>query len=529
MKLSKTKYYTTVALIIISIVTLGFLVYRNFYSLTTYRVYLLSPDNRALIATDFTASVMITGSRSPGYIDIFIDGNQTQSLDFDSLRYTELGSFRLANLGIKTEKLNEGKHSLEIILRAGILNKERRVASEFSYERINPFPNTVSETESKKMEKYFGGEVTELIIKLNDARYYYTNSDWRKSESYLKVKNKVIESDVNPLIKEKLKRLIEEIEKKSEVIDVDNTANSLNLALHNSGYSVLTLMFEYRYLNGESRSLLLSYKSIDTLRINSGGVYEKAFELLRLDSIKQREQFLGIKLANSPFAVVLNDNTRKLSDEYSRIILGSDPEARKELNSQLNYYTQNIDTLNLLINLITREAGNKPDVFSIVRNSNAVHEVKHLWDYKHATPIGKSVKKVLDYFYGEITDDNSLVRDSALARERNIAGTLMRINPEYSAFLFELANAGGMRRLTLLTLFEKIKNKNKEDTPHHWAAKLILYNLAARHGIPAEGLLNNRAQGNEDKWFDLTLKLLRLEPDEIGKDAAAIMETEFGK
>lgn len=529
MNLSKTKYYAVVALIILSIVTLGFLVYRNFYSLTTYRVYLLSPDNRALIATDFTASIMITGSQSPGYIDIFIDGKQTQSLDFDSLRYTELGSFRLANIRISTEKLSEGKHSLDIVLRASLLNKERNVASEFSFEKINPSPNSVSETESKKMEKYFAGDVMELIIKLNDSRYYYRSSDWRKSDGYTKIRKKVFDSDVNPQIKDKLKNLIEEIEKKSEVIDVDNAANSLNLALHNSGYPVLTLMFEYRFPNGESRSLLLSYKSIDTIRVKTGSVNEKAYELLRLDSIKQREQFLGIKLANSPFAAVLNDNTKKLSDEYSRIILGSKQEARKELNIQLNYYTQNIDTLDLLISLITGEAGNKPNVFSIVRYSNAVHEVKHLWDYKHASPIGKSVKKVLDYFYGEISDGNSLVRDSALVRERNIAGTLMRINPEFSAYLFELANAGNIRRLTLLMLFERIINKNKEDTPHHWAAKLILYNLAARHGIPAEGLLNNRAVGNEAKWFDLTLRLLRLEPDEIRKDAAAIIENEFGK
>lgn len=531
MKKTTSKYLITTIILSLTALILLFLVVRNFYSISAFRVNLIYPENRILVSTEFTASIMITGSTDPGLILIKIDDVTIQSEEFENTGYTRVGDFKLLNIKINPESLSEGIHTLEIILKGGMLAKESSVSSEFVFEKVIP-PSVKTNADSiKTMEEYFSGEVTDLIIKLNNARYYYTSSDWRQSDGYTSIREKVTEGKININIKEKLIRLITKIEESSPLNDITNAANSLNIELFNSGYPLMTLMFEYRYLNGDTRSLLLVYKIIDSVVFEYNGRRETAYELERLDRILQKEQFLGVNFPNSPFPIVLYDNTKELAEKYEKIFSPSTEESLTgiiKLFGKIIKDRNQIEKTALLIKQELSEAGfKKEDIYKLTRKANAVHEIRHLLDYKTSTRIGKSVPIALDYFYGEITGGSNFSRDTGFTTEKNIATTLMKINPEFSAYLFELAYSEGIRRIQLLNLLEKIINRKKEDTPHHWAAKFILYLLAERNGFADNNLINKSIEGNEKDWLELTMKLIELPLEKLAEESSSLYSYEF--
>ena len=164
----------------------------------------------------------------------------------------------------------------------------------------------------------------------------------------------------------------------------------------------------------------------------------------------------------------------------------------------------------------------------LVKKSNAYHEIRHLNDYKLAQRIGKSVPEVLGYFYSNIGGEDFFSLDSTFKTEKDICEILLKINPEFSAYLYELVNSDGLRRLILVTLFEKIVNANKDDTSHQWAAKLILYKLAQMNGFTEKDLIALPIEGNEQGWLVLLKKLLEVPYEKIETDAAQLLMEEFG-
>jgi hypothetical protein len=161
-----------------------------------------------------------------------------------------------------------------------------------------------------------------------------------------------------------------------------------------------------------------------------------------------------------------------------------------------------------------------------VKEANAYHEIRHLEDYKNARNIGRSVPQILKYFYGDY-QSSGFALDSNFTLEKEICETLLKANPEYSAYLYELSNSRGLRRILLLTLFEKIVNPDKEETSHHWAGKLIIYNLAKMNGLETRELLTEQVKGNEQRWYDLTRKLVDMHYEQIERDASHLLMNEF--
>jgi hypothetical protein len=163
----------------------------------------------------------------------------------------------------------------------------------------------------------------------------------------------------------------------------------------------------------------------------------------------------------------------------------------------------------------------------LLKKSNAYHEIRHLNDFKEARKIGKSVPDVLNYFYGDVKNVNFFSLDSSFKAEKDICETLLKVNPEFSAYLYELTNSTGLRRLVLLNLFEKLVNPDKEETSHQWAAKLIIYQLAKLNGFVNKDLVSLPLEGNEEEWYTILKKLMELPLQKLERDSARLLSLEF--
>lgn len=524
------KYYILYPLVIVSSIILSVFVGYRVYNLNSYKVYLISPDKTILVSTEFATTILIKGKKTPEVVEIYVDGRLYERRMFSDLNYTDLGNIKVANIKIDPLYLSSGNHNFTVVLKGGLFVKESRVTAEFMYEKINNYSYRTDEQKIKNVKKFLAEDVSNLVVALNNAREYYISSDWRKSENYLSKKDLVLNSKVDSIIVKKLSELIRLIENSADLDSIYNSTNSLNLELFNKGYPFTTLMFEYRYKNGNAKSLLMSYEISDSVMLEKENIHSKVHIIKRMDGLNLREQFLGIKLPNSPFAFILEESLDYVIERYMRLFDENEQTALREASTMVNGYVKDDKDKKLILDRIKEESQKyvtNKTFKEIVKKSNAYHEIRHLNDYKQAQRIGKSVPEVLGYFYKNIGNENFFSLDSTFKTEKDICEILLKINPEFSAYLYELANSDGMRRLILISLFEKIINTNKDDTSHQWAAKLILYKLAQMNGFTDEDLIIQSIEGNEQKWYEITIKLLDIPYDKIETDAAKLLMAEF--
>lgn len=523
--------YTLWGVLSLSALIIVFFIARNIYSLNAYKIYLLSPEKNSVVSSEFTATLLIAGKKTPEFLRVYLDNEIVEAKTFDSLNVCEVEDLKLINIKIDPVYLNNGIHRAEFEIKGNWFAKDSRVGLDFGLEKLPSKQSSPSRTEIKRMQNFFSGEVTDYIVKLNNARYYYIPSEWKKSGNYLSARKKVLDADINDKIKTKLSVLMDSIESSADMVNIYNAANSLNLALYTEGYPLHALMFEYRYENGEVKSLLLPYASQGKIKYNKYGINEYAFLITRLDSLKQKEQFLGLKMPNSPFAYVVTDIADEVAVRYGSFFSKNNEDALYALKKLSGFSIKDDKVYSKFLSVIlaeARDAGwSEKNTKDFVYLSNSFHEIKHLYDYKNAIRISRSVPLVLNYFYGRIKEGNSPFRDSSFSIERSIAETLLRINPEFSAYLFELKETDGMRKVNLLSLFEKVINQAKLDTPHHWAGKLIIYLLAKKNGLADEDLLLQPADTNIEKWNDIIIKLMDLSNIKLYSSLKEIYEEEF--
>ncbi|MFA7360216.1 MAG: hypothetical protein WC139_04195 [Candidatus Kapaibacterium sp.] len=525
------KYYVLLPLLAISAIILTVFVGYRIYNLNSFRVYLISPDKSILVSTEFATTILIKGKMTPEVVEIFVDGRLYERRMFSDLNYTDLGNIKIANIKIDPLYLSSGNHNFTVVLKGGLLVKDSKVSANFMYEKINNYAYRTEEQKTKDIRSFLENDAAILIAALNNAREYYINSDWRKSEKYTAIKENVFKSGIDTVILRKTTDLIKLLENSSELDSIYNAANSLNLELFNKGYPYTTLMFEYRYKNGNAKSLLMSYEITDSVMLEKENIRSIVHIIKRIDGLNLREQFLGIKLPNSPFAFILAESLNYVIERYSRLFDDDEQYALREVSSMVSGFVKDNNDRQFILDKIKEES--RKHVINmafteLVKKSNAYHEIRHLNDYKQAQRIGKSVPEVLGYFYNNIGGEDFFSLDSTFKTEKEICEILLKINPEFSAYLYELVNSDGLRRLILVTLFEKIVNADKDDTSHQWAAKLILFKLAQMNGFTEKDLIALPIEGNEQNWFELLKKLLEVSYDKIETDAAKLLMTEFG-
>ncbi|MDD5361296.1 MAG: hypothetical protein PHN88_04140 [Ignavibacteria bacterium] len=526
----KIKYYVVFPALVVSALVLAGMVAYNFYNIYSFKVYLIAPETKILVSTEFTATILIKGKKMPNEIEVFIDDKLAQLSNANAFEYTDLGLLKVANLKIDPLYLSSGTHTMSVVLKGGMFLKDSKISMDFIYEKMNPKITQPAPEDIIKMKKFFSDDVPSLISRLNNARDYYVNSDWKLSDKYAEQKQTVKNADADAGVKEKFLKLISDIENKSSVDEINNSTNSLNLELYNKGYPFANLMFEYRYNNGSTGSFLLSYEISDTIIPNPENPSSKVYTLKRIDNLNITEQFLGIKLPNSPFSFILSENLELAEKRCAAVLSGDNSASIKEIKRMIGRYAVDDKDAKLLSEKIKEETLNalrKESLANLIKTSNAYHEIRHLNDYKEARVIGNSVPDVLKYFYADKKEESIFNIDSSFTREKDICETLLKVNPEYSAYLFELANSKGLRRYLLLSLFERIINPDKEDTSHHWASKLIIFNLAKMNNFTDKELVSMQVNGNEDAWFALTKRLIELPYEKLDRDAASLLMNEF--
>lgn len=524
------KYYVLFPLLIVSAAVLSVIVGYKIYNLNSYKVYLISPDNSILVSTDFPATILIKGRKTPDVVEIYVDNKLAEKKMFKDIAYTDLGELKIANFRIDPLYLSSGKHNFTIVLTGSMLLKESRISADFVYEKINNFSYTNEKEKVSTMRKFFAEDVSQLIIALNNAREYFINSNWKTSEKYAAQKKKVMDADVEQGVKTKLSEIITAIENKSSIDSIYNSTNALNVELYNKGYPITNLMFEYRYKNGNNNSLLMSYEISDSVMIEKENLRSIVHVIKRIDGINVTEQFLGIKLPNSPFAFILDESMNLQAERYLRIFSPDEAVAKKEISRMTNRFVKKEEDTKYLVDKVKEESQKyilNKGFNEMLKKSNAIHEIRHLNDFKEARRIGKSVPEVLNYFYGNLQNGDFFTLDSSFKNERDICEILLKVNPEFSAYLYELANSTGLRRLVLLNLFEKLVNADKDDTSHQWAAKLILYHLAKLNGFVNKDLISLPLEGNEEEWYGILKKLMDIPIEQLEKDSARLLMLEF--
>lgn len=525
------KYYVVLPLLILTGIVLTMLVGYKVYNLNSFKVYLISPDKSILVSSEFATTILIKGNKTPDVVEVYIDDKLSERKMFKDFNYTDLGNIKVAIIKIDPLYLSSGIHKFTVLLKGSMFLKDSQVSAEFTYEKMNNFSSRNTDENVKKVKEFFAVDLSQLVVVLNNAREYYINSDWRKSEKYTAQKKKVLSSDVDTVVIKKVDELIRLIENKSELDSIYNATNSLNLELFNKGYPFTNLMFDYRYESGNAKSLLMSYEISDSVFLEKENTRSLVHIIKRIDGLNVKEQFLGIKLPNSPFAFILDESLSLIVERYLRLFDKNELTVYKEVRRMTNGYVKKESDMKFVLEKVREETQRYVlnDSFrELVRKSNAYHEIRHLNDYKEGRKIGVSVPEVLNYFYGNLRNDNFFSLDSNFKVEKDICEILLKVNPEFSAYLYELVNSDGLRRLVLLNLFEKLVNPDKDDTSHQWAAKLIMYKLGEMNGLTGRNLIALPLDGNEEEWFGILKGLLGLPSENLERDAARLLMAEFG-
>ncbi|MBN1633589.1 MAG: hypothetical protein JW917_05445 [Ignavibacteria bacterium] len=498
-----------------------------------FKVTIIYPPEGIFVSTNFPAFIIVSPFDEFKNVEIEVNGRLKDRIAYEDLRILRLGNNAFINLPVTVEGEHSGNKDIDIIFNRKFLSPKYRLLVNTKYFEFPDITETPDNTEIKRVEDFFSTRIQDLIIILNTKRI--DNPDWKNDVDYLRAKESTRVNNLPEDIKKAFFVLVETFENDSGRIATANASNYLNYILLKSGYPVLTVLLENEFENGLKRTVLFTYKIIETSVISSGGISEKVYLLERMDKFAGKELFSGIITEHSPVCMLINEVVKKNSEELEVFLSDAKAEAGVLTRKYTHYYIKNEAEINKIIRTIVeeaevfrqiRDASRKNIAYEITKLSTATHEAKHLADYRTGFPFAKCITEILPYFFG-----NEILTESKTDIKRliKVYDVFSRINPEYSAYLFSLAYADGGRKYQLLKLLDFILNEYYEDNQYQWAAKLIYFRLGAKTEIDAKKILTEAVEGNEKEWVEIFKRAAETDAEELGKIFREIYKEDFGK
>ncbi len=504
-----------------------------FFKSKGFSVTLIHPYDSIFVFSDFPVSLAASSYEDFSEIEIKINGTTIENFEKEKLSTITIGNIVLINLPVKISKFPTGKYKIEFIFKRDLLSLNKSTELFISYYKLSETPRNADRTNVEKIKNFLSKDAPEFTDYLRRAREFI--KDWKNSNEYLKEKEKILNADIPQEIKQSFIELINNIETDTAILKINNSANYFNFVLFENGYPFFINVLDIWKKNSSLRCLTLYYQIIDTLKIGTNDNEETVYLLERIDNIKRKELFIGILQENSPFTVILDEINDRITKQFDNIISDDFSIASRQIREFSRYYIKEDKETKIVKDEITKEfndykkgLSNIPANLSkevMVKNS-ALHEGKHLIDYKNGFPYSKCITEILPAFFGE---DIKEVKNLSISNIQDILYTITNINPEFSAYLYSLAFAKGCKKFTLLELLSFITNKYTQNTEYDWAAKLIFTKLAEKNGYNYHNLLLQQSRNNERDWTDVFNKLIVLPVEKIQKDSEEILKEQFKK
>ncbi|MBM4158216.1 MAG: hypothetical protein FJ216_05480 [Ignavibacteria bacterium] len=505
----------------------------------TYRIEILHPADSSLIASDFFITVSICGKPVPDILEIKIDENTIETIHLDELNWNERNCATLYNFKIDISNIKSGNHILTARVKDNLLPASEKYSITFEKKDFKPFEKEADSSEISKIESFFTNELPDLIVTLNNTRLRHPDK-WTEREEYKQIKDSVFNYKIPISVLERIKSLIENIEKKSSPKEIKKEGDYLNIELCNNGYPFWTLMYEYRFDRGDIASILLTYKIIERMNLEIEGMKEQAYVLKRLDNINRVELFLGKQINETPAAIILENKIRELSDRLKIIYAGRRIEQLRTMRDML-YFGVPVSTLDFFVKSINSEVEQEmkdtsmqkyntieEKLYNMCKKPTVYHELRHLEDFKNGIALSNTSRIILDNFI-ESNPIKYHSIDNYIEYEKFCYNSIVDINLELSAYLYELAYASGLRKYLLIKLANFILNKQYINTPEHWASKAILWLLARKNNMTDKNFLLPNQYINRDEWKEILIKLHGVNNKKLEQDIRDIYVDEFKK
>jgi len=526
-----------------------------------FSVNIIYPPEGILVSTNFPAFIIVSPFDKFKEAEIRVNGRLKDRIAYEEMRILRIGNNAFINLPVTVEGERSGNKEIDIIFNRKFLSPKYKLPLKAQYYEFPDVTESPDSEQIKRVEDFFGNRIQDLIIQLNTARI--NNPDWKNDAEYLKAKGTASGNNIPEDIRKAFFDLVGTFESDTTRIAKANASNYLNYLLMKHGYPVLTVLLENEYEQGIKRTVIFTYKIIEKGLVRSGGISEKVFLLERLDKLEGKELFSGIITEHSPVCLIINEVVKRNSEELGIFLSGGKAEAGVLARKYTHYFIKDETEIGKITGAIVKEAeefrrnrgavkedetagrqseqresergltGGRNEqtdgrsiAYEITKLSTSTHEAKHLADYRTGFPFAKCITEILPYFFGDeiLTESKTDIK-----RLIKIYDVFSRINPEYSAYLFSLAYAGGGRKYQLLKLLDFILNEYYEDNQYQWAAKLIYYRLGAKTGIDAKKILTEAVEGNEKEWAEIFKRAAGTDAEELGKIFREIYEEDFGK
>jgi len=523
----KTRF-TILIIILVILISLPVII---FLKSKGFSVTLIHPYDSIYVFSDFPVSLAALPYDGFEEIEIFVNDKSIEKIDVDKISTIIIGNVRLINLPVKISQFQSGNYNIKFVFKRDFLSLDKSVELYISYYKLTPNPVKANLNDIEKVNDFLSKEAPEFTDYLRRAREFL--KDWKNNKEYLTEKEKIRKADIPEVIKESFLDLVNNIEIDTVILKINNSANYFNYVLYENGYPFFINVLDIWKKKSSLRCLTLYYRITDTIIIGNNIEKEKVYLLERIDNIKRKELFIGILQENSPFTVILNEINDKISRQFKNIISDDLSIASKQIREFTRYYIKDDSETKIIKDEITKEFNE----FRITHNdisenlykqimlmNSALHEGKHLIDYKNGFPYSKCIAEILPAFFGENIKDTKILSISDI---QDILYIITDINPEFSAYLYSLAYSQACRKFTLLELLSFITNKNTQNTEYDWAAKLILTKLAEKNGIDTHNLLLQQSLNNEREWSEIFKKLIVLPADKIKDDSKNILIEQF--
>lgn len=492
-----------------------------------FQVSFISPHDSTSVFSDFSISMMITPS-DLSEVDIYIDGEQYKTYEKDSINGIDISGSKLWSIPISMKNYSSGGHRIQIYFKGGIFTKniDRKIFVNYYQLHSNPIKPTSEELNS--VGEYLKENIQDLFIKLNNIRY--SKEKWQSDTEYKLTKKEVFNIDIPKNIKDKIFKIIEQIEQENSYPKISSAVNTLNYELQEQGYPYMAVLIDYTSNEKYRTTLLLTYEISGVIPVNIDSVTVNTFLLKRMDRVDVKELFNGAVQENSPYAFVLEDQARSNAKDILSFIDGdiysSDKFIRKKTNGNLSAEELKKVSEEIRDELKALPSSND-NAFEVSVRDVAIHESRHVLDYRLGNPLSKSVVQILSHIYNKPIGDKPTKEDAA--NIQTAFETLLQINPEFSALLYTLAKNQGNRKYTLMKLFEYISDSYYDNSPYFWAAKLIFARMDEGAGNSFhQNIIFEPFSSNKKEWTKPFMNLINLNPDSLGSIAEKIYSQEFG-
>lgn len=525
----KTKFTLLIFLLLI-VISLPAIV---FFKSKGFSVTLIHPYDSIFVFNDFPVSIAASPYDDFSEIDIRINGKTIDKINIENISTITIGNVRLINLPVRISNFQSGEYNIEFIFKRDLLSINKSVDLFVTYFKISQEPNKASENDIQKLYNFLSKDAPEFTDFLRKAREFI--KDWKNNKEYLNEKEKIKNAEIPNEIKQSFIELINNIEIDTNTLKINNSANYFNYTLHKNGFPFFINVLDIWKKSSSLRCLTLYYKIVDSIKISNSNENEIVYILDRIDNIKRKELFIGILQENSPFTFILNDVNDRVARQYENIISNDFTLASRQIREFSRYYLKEDPETKLVKDEITKEyidyknsLKKVPEnlIKNIMLQNSALHEGKHLIDYKNGFPYSKCIAEILPAFFG---NDINQAQNLRISDIQDIIYIITDINPEFSAYLYSLANANGCKKFTLLELFSFITNKYTQNTEYDWAAKLIFTKILEKNGFDYHSLLIQQSKNNEREWAEVFKKLIVLPVQKIQKDSEEILKEQFNK